>query len=205
MQSQAMTQSDAAAEDLRVIRQLMERSTTYRAISTPTALLGGLSALGLSSWQMVHTSSSLTFHHSWIVLFVFISAINAALLWREARRRNDVFISPGMKFALRALAPPLLAGFLFGLKFTVDHSPQMCVLSWVVFYGLALLATASYAPRSIAWLGRAFVAAGLVLLVLAELNAVSWLTTPLIMALTFGALHIIYAVAVPLSSRRAPA
>jgi hypothetical protein len=197
-----MTESDAAADHLRVIRELMERSTTYRAISAPTALLGGLLALALSGWHMTHPLSSRAFHHYWILLFIFLSAVNALLLWREARRRKDAFISSGMKLALRGLAPPLFAGFVFGYVFMRESSPSLCALSWIVFYGLALLATATYAPRSIAWLGRAFVAAGLILLVLMRRGSFEWLTTPLIMALTFGALHIIYALAVAFSSRR---
>ena len=34
-----------AEEDLRIIRTLMERATIYRAISAPTALVGGLLAI----------------------------------------------------------------------------------------------------------------------------------------------------------------
>ncbi|MGI8601420.1 MAG: hypothetical protein ACR2OZ_00300 [Verrucomicrobiales bacterium] len=195
-----MTTSDAA-EHLRVIRQLMERSTVYRAISAPTAMLGGLCALGLSWWQSTHALNSASFHRSWLTLFAFLSAVNMFLLWRDARRRGAAFLSPGMKLAMGALAPPLLAGFVFGLNFIIDHSPSMCALSWAVFYGLALLATASFAPASIARLGRAFVLAALILLALSRLGAADWLDTSAITALTFGALHILYAAAVIISSR----
>ena len=43
-----MNERCRAEEDLRVIRNLMERATIYRAISAPTALVGGLLALGSS-------------------------------------------------------------------------------------------------------------------------------------------------------------
>jgi hypothetical protein len=196
-----MTQSDEAADHLRVIRQLMERSTIYRAISAPSALVGGLAAIILSWWQSTHAFSSRSFHRSWLALFVILALFNLALLGREARRRGEVLVSPGMKLALRALAPPLFAGFLFGLNFIIDHSPSMCALSWAVFYGLALLATGGFAPVSITRLGAAFVAGGLVLLVLFRLSMFS-LTTPMIMGLTFGVLHLAYAGFVLLSGRR---
>jgi hypothetical protein len=196
-----MTQSDEAAHHLRVIRQLMERSTIYRAISAPSALAGGLAAVILSWWQETHTFNSKSFHSSWLALFLVLAAFNAILLWRDARRRGEAFISPGMKLALRALAPPLFAGFLFGLNFIIDHSPSMCALSWCVFYGLALLATGGFAPVSITRLGATFVLGGLVLLVLSRLTIVS-LTAPMIMGLTFGALHLAYAVFVIISGRR---
>ena len=41
-----------AEEDLRVIRTLMERATVYRAISAPTALVGGV--LSISSAVLIH-------------------------------------------------------------------------------------------------------------------------------------------------------
>ena len=44
-----MDERQRAEEHLRVIRTLMERATIYRAISAPTALAGGLIALGLTS------------------------------------------------------------------------------------------------------------------------------------------------------------
>ena len=37
-----MNEQSRAEEDLRVIRTLMERAATYRAISAPTALVGGI-------------------------------------------------------------------------------------------------------------------------------------------------------------------
>jgi hypothetical protein len=198
-----MTQSDEAADHLRVIRQLMERATIYRTISAPTALGGGLAAIALGSWQETHAFNSHSFQMSWLALFLVLAAINAALLWRDARRRGDAFISPGMRLALRALAPPLFAGFLFGFNFIMDHSPSMCALSWSVFYGLALLATSGFAPVSITRLGAAFVFGGLILLIIFRLSLVP-LSTPMIMGLTFGALHLIYAVCVIATGRRNP-
>jgi len=43
-----MNERSRGEEHLRVIRSLMERATIYRAISAPTALLGGLLALATS-------------------------------------------------------------------------------------------------------------------------------------------------------------
>jgi hypothetical protein len=197
-----MTRSDEAADHLRVIRQLMERSTIYRAISAPSALAGGLAAMALSWWQETHAFSSKSFHASWLALFAVLAGFNALLLWREARRRGDAFISAGMRLALRALAPPLFAGFIFGLNAIVDHTPSMCALSWCVFYGLALLATGGFAPVSITRLGAAFVFGGLALLVIFRLSLVPHLSPPLIMGLTFGGLHVVYAVCVILTGRR---
>ena len=69
-------------------------------------------------------------------------------------------------------------------------------------YGLALIAMSSFAPKSLVRLGWAFVIAGLVLfLAWAANDEVRNLRTDLgpaslVMALTFGLLHLVYAVAV---------
>ena len=42
-----------AEEHLRAIRLLMERATIYRAISAPTALVGGLLSVGLAAAMLV--------------------------------------------------------------------------------------------------------------------------------------------------------
>jgi hypothetical protein len=107
-----------------------------------------------------------------------------------------------MKLALRATAPPMLAGGLVSfLLLEGGGSRTICVLLWVVFYSLALLGARSFAPRSMRWLGWMFFSAGLGLFVLLRLFG-SQLTgkfstdqaqAGLIMALTFGALHITYA------------
>jgi drug/metabolite transporter (DMT)-like permease len=81
-------------------------------------------------------------------------------------------------------------------------------LIWVLCYGLALLATASFSPKSLTRLGWAFVIAGLVLfLAWASNGEVRDLRTDLgpaslVMALTFGLLHVVYAIAVFVSRPR---
>ena len=67
-------------------------------------------------------------------------------------------------------------------------------MAWVVFYGLALLATGLFAPRSLAILGWAFLLTGLS--VPAITNQVEDLSTDLpviTMGVTFGLYHLIYA------------
>ena len=44
-----MNDPDKALEHLKVIRGLMEKATVYRAVSVPTAIIGGLLALVASA------------------------------------------------------------------------------------------------------------------------------------------------------------
>src|SRR4051812_44632705 len=72
-------------------------------------------------------------------------------------RRGDAFVSPGMRLALRAMIPALLCGAVATSLWPLSGLPQM----WILFYGLALLSTAHFAPRSLTGLGWAFLLTGL--------------------------------------------
>jgi len=209
-----MSQTQAAIEHLRVIRSLMEKAHIYRAVSAPAALLGGVLALGATLWPVVHAAethgdavfSNATFLLIWHGILAACTVLNVVLLAREAARRGQSLVSDGMKMALRAVSPPLIVGGVLagGLVIWLQNL-TLAALIWVLCYGLALLATASFSPKSLTRLGWAFVIAGLVLfLVWAANGEVRDLRTDLgpaslVMALTFGLLHIVYAIAVFLS------
>ncbi len=193
-----------------MIRQLMERATVYRSISAPVALAGGLAALVLAWWQHEHGMRWGVFMQSWLGLFVVLSLLNLGLLWRDASRRGLPFLNSGMRLALQAVGPPLLVGGLVGLLIAWKTNDMGFVASlWAMCYGLALLATATFSPRSIKWLGRAFVAGGLIAFVgnqagYLSTGDINFFTTPFIMGSLFGFLHVLYGVAVLWSARRTP-
>ena len=202
-----MNERSRAEEDLRVIRTLMERATIYRAISAPTALLGGvlsiLSAafIGLSDHPQSLLGRAIRpgeFAFIWIDVLVLTVVANSFFVWREAKSSGRPFVSPGMKLAFRAIAPNLVVPAIFTLWFLkvgyLGAVELELVVIWVVFYGFALLSTALFAPRSLAILGWAFLLTGVTVPVVA--NAVEGLpdnVPNLVMLLTFGLYHLIYA------------
>jgi len=198
----------SAQENLRVIRTLMERATIYRAISAPTALVAGLLSI-LVAAAIFLSEANLTvgrpirarqFALAWVIVLILSLAANTFFVWREARKTGRPFISPGMKLALRAIAPCLLIPAAFtGWFFTTGYlggEELELVVVWVAFYGLALLSTALFAPRSLAVLGWAFLFTGLSIPAL-----VNWIEglpgdiPDLAMGITFGLYHLIYAAA----------
>jgi hypothetical protein len=194
-----------AEEHLRVIRSLMEKATIYRAISAPTALVGGLLSMivGLLlyfQWERifgVDTNKSSVFIGSWLVVLGLTGAVNACIIHHEAKRRGEKFVSAGMKKALWALFPPLLCGA--GFTVVLSHAYQVLPCVWMIFYGLALLATTHFSPRAIPRLGWGFVFAGLLaawwLFYGRDQNTLRGFETPnLFMLITFGGFHLIYAV-----------
>ncbi len=197
--------SNEAEENLRVIRSLMEKATIYRAISAPTALVGGLAAsvagVALVATENCYTSPNLVFMVVWMSVLALTAASNAFFLHRDARRRGEQFISPGMKMALRALLPSHFAAAVVTSLVFAPERHGLCILlpyAWCVLYGMGLLSMNHFAPRSIARLGWAFLIAGLLMTVFVVLDVQMFscrceMLTNYTMAATFGLFHLIYA------------
>ena len=156
-----------AEEDLRVIRSLMERATVYRAISAPAALVAGLLSILAAGAIYRRPVDGRVFAAVWLVVLVFAVVTNALFLWREAKTDGRPFVSSAMKLALRAIAPNLLIPaaltlwfFQTGYQGAGEHELVSCRIA---FYGLALLCTGRFAPRSLVSLGWAFLLTALAL------------------------------------------
>ena len=212
-----------AEEHLRVIRSLMEKATIYRAISAPTALVGGLCSVMFGAWlhfrwrtppAELEMEFGRIFIIGWLGVLAITAVTNAILIRNAARRRNEPFVSPAMRKALWALFPAMLCGgfFTLGFLFAGSHPGRWLLPQvWMLCYGLGLLATAQFAPRSILVLGSCFLSAGLLSFVFEHFNEKDGLfgdgaagrpvTENLLMVATFGFFHLIYAACV--SPRRA--
>jgi hypothetical protein len=212
-----MSTQQAALENLRVIRSLMEKAHIYRAISAPAALVGGVLSLMtamLGAFLGLGKDGDLThdeFLFLWMGVLVFTSALNVWLLCHEAKRRGHPVVSEGMRMALRALLPPLAAGGVLGIGLIIYlQNLTLAALIWIVCYGLALLGTASFSPRSLIRLGWMFLVSGLILFwIWASNGDVRLLPSDeapasFAMGLTFGLLHIVYGIAVIFSKKPEP-
>lgn len=197
-----MTSADReAADHLKTIRALMERATVYRAISAPTALAGGLVTLVLCAllWPGATRDrpTPQAFVGIWIGALIAVSAFNLWLLHRSARKRGDAFASAGMKMAVRSVAPPLAAGFVLSSLAAVTRSSSYPDITafWILFYGLALMTMTSFAPRSLLVLGAGFFTLGLLAFFpdVRALEGRPFHASLIYMAVSFGALHLLYA------------
>ena len=205
-----------AEEHLRTIRSLMERATIYRAISAPAALVGGVSSVLFGTWLYFHwrplpagreeAEFGRLFVAGWLGVLVVTALANTLFIRSVARRRSEPFVSPRMRKALWSLFPAMLCGGFFTVALTLVGSetarwllPQV----WMILYGLGLLATTQFSPRSIPILGWCFLFAGLLSFGIDYWNQVTAFfgkgeshrptTANLLMVATFGVFHLIYA------------
>jgi hypothetical protein len=171
-------------------------------------LIGGLLSLGGfgTAWYAEgirhQPLSPGNFRVVWLVILALTAATNFYFLSRGAARRGEPLFSAGMKCALLSLAPAFLVA---GVLTVTVHRPIELAVAWITLYGLGLLATQHFAPRSLVALGVVFLLAGGVLLATWKHLFMpnphlepSALVVSGIMAATFGGFHLVYAVAVGL-------
>lgn len=210
-----MRDSETALEHLKVIRGLMEKATIYRTVTVPTAFFGGGMALVLSLvlWSLGDRMGSTSELTVWLLAFAVVNAFHHGLIFVTARKAGDSYPSPGLNMALKTMVPPLFVGGLLGIAVGWGplRDPLATTLIWITFYGLALLATHGFSPRSLRVLGMALTLAGSLTLTgylcvpqfLQGLNVSPSKVSALAMGVTFGLGHLIYGISVKAAQRTA--
>lgn len=200
-----MTQTEiteTARENIRVIRDLMERATVYRTVSGKAALLAGVLGMGVAGGFIFRFSEAgvTPFVVSWLAVYLILDAVNTWYLYRDTKARGAEFPSPQTVHAILAMAPAVVISGCMGLVFAFGHQdPVRCAILWVVGYGVALWSTVSFAPRSIKALGAAMLLAGFGFFLWHELDWPGLPESPVvrasvIMGATFGLLHLGYGI-----------
>ncbi|MGC4013094.1 MAG: hypothetical protein QM755_01050 [Luteolibacter sp.] len=200
-----MTTREEAAEQLRVIRSMMERATVFRALSGETALVGGAAALG-AAW-VSENNTGWAWAGVWLGGLAAVLLFNLWQIYRVAAAKNGRMWTSGLKLAIRGALPSLIAGGFLGLL-SVRGAPafgtSQAACFWILHYGIALLAIREFAPKSMVWLGWAFVIFG-VLALAALTGLLGNQVLPLmgylkngsrLMAIAFGGFHLVYGAAI---------
>ena len=202
-----MNDNSTAEQNLDVIRGLIERGEIYRAVSARTALIGGV--LSILTAGGIYLNDEVTrildrpvrpreLAFAWLGVLFLTVIVSRLFLWGAPRKSGGVVNSSRMKLARRMIAPYLVIPAAFtGWFLTTGYlgaAEQDLVVVWIAFYGLMLLSTALFAPRSLALLGWAFLLTSLSVPVFSDIidNRVGGVPSVL-MGVTFGLYHLIYA------------
>jgi hypothetical protein len=193
-------QPDWAAENLQVIRTLMERSALYRRALAPTTLLAGamgtLGALGGHRWA---TGSGGVFFIYWLAVAAVTIAGCLLVVRRQSLKAQEPFWSPPTRRVGQAMLPALAFGLVLGLAGVIGQADEdylvLIVLVWIGLYGTALHAAGFFMPRGIrffAWILIAGSAAGLLSLVVMQPDELGLEQANASMGLAFGLSHLAY-------------
>jgi hypothetical protein len=173
------------ADDLRFIRDTMERSAAFTAISGWGYTLIGLTALA-TTWLASRQASQFAWLRIWLAEGTLAVAIGLlSCTWKANRRGLPLFSGPARKVAL-SLAPPLVAGaFLTFLLFRAGLQSALPA-TWLLLYGAGIITGGAFSVAILPIMGVCFMLLGS-LAVLAPIAWGNWF-----LAAGFGGLHIIF-------------
>lgn len=183
-----------AEENLRVIRQLMERSTKYSTFSGLSGVLAGIASivgcLVTQQYGRQHTDPAeyrTAFLLTWSLVIFFAVGADHLLNKRRAAQVGKHVLSRLGKQMVIASAPGLGTGALLTFYF-VQHGQFAPIYPiWMFCYGIAVCAVGLFSQREVSYLGASFLLAGAATLLL-PVNGL------LMMAIAFGGFHILYGV-----------
>ncbi len=159
--------SDWAAENLQVIRTLMERSAVYRrALAPMTFLAGGLGIAAAVAGELLKIQAPRAFIGFWLGVAVVVMLGVAFLVRRQALQAREPFWSLPARRVARAVVPAGTVGLvitagalasggeLLGGS-AADPAAPIALLSatWILLYGLGLNAAGFFMPRGIQLFG----------------------------------------------------
>jgi len=173
------------ADDLRFIRDTMERSTAFTAVSGWGYILLGLTAIA-AGWLAAHQTSSFAWLRVWLAEGLLAAAIGLlSCTWKANRRGLPLFSGPARKVAL-GLAPPLVAGaFLTFLLFRSGPTSDLPA-TWLLLYGAGIMTGGAFSVAIVPVMGLCFMLLG-GFAVLAPPVWGNWF-----LAGGFGGLHIVF-------------
>jgi hypothetical protein len=173
---------ERAAENLRFIREAMERAGSFTAVPGWGTVGMGVVALVAAAAASGRTSPS-AWLGVWIAAAILAISIGGLTMFRKARAAGVPLLSgPGRRFAL-SLAPALVAGACLTLAL-FDVAPILLPAVWLLLYGVGLVTAGAFSIRAVPMMGLAFLALGIAALFVPIVPSDVWL------AAGFGALHV---------------
>jgi hypothetical protein len=173
------------AADLRFIRDTMERSSAFTAVSGWGHILLGATALAATALAARQTSP-----FAWLRVWLAEGLLAAAIgllscAWKANRRGLPLFSGPARKVAL-GLAPPLVAGaFLTFLVFRAGLQSALPA-TWLLLYGAGIITGGAYSVAMVPVMGLCFMLLG----GLAVLAPAAWGNA--FLGAGFGGLHMLF-------------
>jgi hypothetical protein len=201
-----MENMNSYLDDLKTIREVMEKSSRFLSLRGISGVLTGLFAIAGAffavfvfmngrimtnaaliegiSIQEIDTMKKGLFAEA-LILLGLATAVSWFFSYRESARRGEGIWSPVSKRFLLNFLVPLVTGGIFILILYLQGKWQLVLPSMLIFYGLALVNAGKFTFGEIFYLGLLEIALGLLATIIPGLGMVFWV-------IGFGVLHVVY-------------
>jgi len=178
---------DRAMDNLRFIRETMERAGAFTAVPGWGAVVMGALAL-VAVWIASLQTAPEAWLAVWCAAALLSLAVGLGAVVHKTRAADMPLLSgPAQKFAL-SLAPPLLAGALLTAVLFSAGLTSALPGTWLLLYGTAIVTAGAFSVTIVPVMGVCFMALG----ALALFAPAGWADA--LMALGFGGLHILFGI-----------
>ena len=173
-----------AMDNLRYIRETMERAGSFTAVPGKGGVLMGLAALGAArlGWGKQGDVRWLATWTGTAALAITIGIVAAAL--KSHRSRMPLFSGPGRKF-VAGFVPAILAGGMLTAVFFRAGLSVFLPGIWLLLYGAGIVSGGSASVRIVPLMGACFMVTGALALLIPAWN-------PILLPAGFGALHVLF-------------
>jgi hypothetical protein len=176
---------DRAMDNLRFIRETMERASSFTAVPGWGQLAIGLTAIAASfvgAAQPTQRAWLLT----WLVEAALSLVIAGAAMYRKARAAETPLLSqPGRKLAIN-FSPSMFVGALLTVVLYRAGLTALLPGVWLLLYGAGVVAGGAFSVRPVPVMGLCFMLVGTAALFSPAAWGNVW------MAVGFGGLHIVF-------------
>ena len=152
---------DKAFDNLRFIRETMQRSAQFTAIPGYGGALMGATAIGAAI--IAHNQPTIRgWLIAWLVEALLAFIIGIFAMWQKAKNAGDSLVSaPSRKFAL-AFSPPIIAAIILTSLFYFKSLFEFIPTVWLTLYGTAVVTGGAYSVKIVPIVGWLFVALGFI-------------------------------------------
>lgn len=176
---------DRAMDNLRYIRETMERASSFTAVPGWGQVAIGVTALA-ATYLAAHQVTARGWLGTWLAEAVIALLIAGWLMDRKARALGAPLLSgPGRKVAF-SLSPPLVVGALLTVVLFRAGLTEAIPGMWLLLYGTGVVTGGMFSVSIVPVMGICFMVLGAATL-FAPAAWGNWL-----MAAGFGGLHIIF-------------
>ncbi len=174
-----------AMDNLRFIRETMERAGSFTALSGWGQVVIGITGL-LASWMASRQVSPENWLATWssaAVVSVLVGVLTTAMKARSAAM--PMLSGPGRKFML-SLAPPIVAGGVLTIFLFRAGMDALLPGMWMLLYGAGIITAGAFSVSAVPVMGLCFMVFGAGALMSPAEWGDAW------MAAGFGGLHVIF-------------
>ena len=181
--------SDRAMDNLRYIRETMERAGSFTAVPGWGGVLMGVTALAAAGIAS-HAGSRGIWLAIWLGEALVAMGVGVLAMWRKARAAGlPLWSAPARKFIF-SFVPPLFAGAVLTLALWQAGAVASIPGLWLMLYGTGVITGGAFSVPAIPVMGACFLMEGALALFLLPGTSMVW--ADLWLGAGFGGLHVLF-------------